>query len=162
MIVSDFIQKYLIDRIESLIDDYPFESFILMSIGIEFLGKCLNNNPWDDWKMKKPSDTFDDAIKSYPTLTKYTSIPFLYHNLRCGLAHRFMVKGNINLCPDKNDLTNTIITIGCKELYADFRRACLDAINNKNGMIKKNMAEEYDIEIDSVTGSTQTANMTVT
>ena len=161
MIVSDFIKKYFIEEVGFLVNEHPFVAFAIMSIGVEFLGKCLNNNPWDDWKFKKTIDSFDDAVKTYESLAKYISIPHLYHNLRCGLAHRFMIDGTIKLGSDKNDLTSIDMTIGCKEFYDDFKQACLDAINNKNGMIRKNLGEEYNIEIDGITGSTKTANTTV-
>lgn len=157
MNVSDFIEKYFIEEIGSLVEDHPFVAFTLMSIGVEFLGKCLNPNPWND-PNERSSRTFSNAINSFISLNKYSVVTDLYHNLRCGLAHRFMVQGQIILAPDKNDLTGTTITIGCKDFYADFKQACIDAIINKNGMIKKNLADEYDIEVDGVTGSTQTAN----
>lgn len=160
MTVKDFINKYFIEEIGSLVEERPFVSFVLMAIGIEFLGKCLNANDWDD-KNEKSGKTFDDAIQHFDSLMKYQVIPDLYHSLRCGLAHRLMVKGQIILSPNKNDLIGPTFTIGCKDFYSDFRQACIDTINNKNGMIKKNLCEEYDIEIDGITGSTQTANSTV-
>lgn len=154
MIVSDFVYKYFIEEIGSLVEEHPFVAFTLMSIGIESLGKCLNANKWNDRK-EKSVDTFNDAIKSYATLTKYAIIPDLYHNLRCGLAHRLMVQGHIILGPDKNNLTGSEYIIGCMEFYADFRQACLDAINNKSKMVKKNLSDEYDIEKGGHSGSTQ-------
>lgn len=154
MTVIEFIKKYFIEEIGSLVDERPFVSFVLMAIGVEFLGKCLNNNPWDDWKIKSPGDTFRDATKTYATLNKYDVIPDLYHSLRCRLAHRLMVKGYIILSPTFGVHFN--YTIGCKEFYDDFKQACQDAIDNKNGMIKKNLSEEYNIEVSGMTGSTST------
>ena len=160
MTVKDFINKYFIEEIGSLVEEHPFMCFALMAIGVQFLGKCLNNNPWDDWKIKSPGDTFRDATKTYATLNKYDVIPDLYHSLRCGLAHRLMVKGQIVLSPDQNNLTGPDYTIGCKEFYNDFKQACQDAIANKNGMIKKNLSEEYNIEVSELTGSTTTSSLT--
>lgn len=160
MIVRDFIGKYFIEEIGSLVEDHPFVALTLMSIGVEFLGKCLNPNPWND-PSERSGATFGNAINSFGSLNKYSVVIDLYHNLRCGLAHRLMVQGQIILSPNKNDLIGPTFTIGCKDFYSDFRQACIDTINNKNGMIKKNLGEEYDIEIDGITGSTQTANSTV-
>lgn len=160
MTVNVFINKYFIEEIGSLVEKRPFVSFVLMAIGIEFLGKCLNTNDWDD-KSERSGKTFDYAIQLFDSLKKYQAIPDLYHNLRCGLAHRLMVKGNIILTPDQNNLTGPDFTIGCKEFYDDFKQACLDAIDNKNGMIKKNLNEEYDIEKDGYTGSTLVATNTI-
>lgn len=153
MIVKDFINKYFIEEIGSLVEERPFVSFVLMAIGIEFLGKCLNTNDWDE-KKEISGDTFDNAIKSFDSLKKYQAIPDLYHSLRCGLAHRLMVKGHIILSPDQNNLTDPNYTIGCKEFYEDFKQACLDAIDDKSGVIKKNLNEEYDVEVGELTGST--------
>lgn len=161
MIVSDFIKKYFIEEIGSLVEDHPFVALTLMSIGVEFLGKCLNPNPWHD-PSERSGATFKNAVNSFGSLNKYSVVTGLYHNLRCGLAHRLMVQGQIILGSDKNNLTCPIFTIGCKDFYADFKQACLDAINNKNGLIKKNLCEEYNIEIGDITGSTQTANTTFT
>ncbi len=155
MTVKDFINKYFIEEIGSLVEERSFVSFVLMAIGIEFLGKCLNTNDWDD-KSEKSGKTFDAAKIQFDSLVKYQAIPDLYHSLRCGLAHRLMVKGHIILSPDQNNLTGPDYTIGCKEFYNDFKQACQDAIDNKNGMIKKNLNEEYDIEFGGMTGSTIT------
>lgn len=159
MTVNEFIKRYFIEEIGSLVELHPFIAFTLISIGIEFLGKCLNSNKWDD-RREKSGEIFNDAIKSYATLTKYSSIPLLYENLRCGLAHKFMVNGTLILGPEQNDLTSAIITIGCKEFYADFKQACLDAISNTNGLIKKNLSDQYDFEVDGYTGSTKVASVT--
>lgn len=71
-----------------------------------------------------------------------------------------MVKGQIVLSPDQNNLTGPDYTIGCKEFYNDFKQACQDAIANKNGMIKKNLSEGYNIEVSELTGSTTTSSLT--
>ena len=71
-----------------------------------------------------------------------------------------MVNGTLILGPEQNDLTSAIITIGCKEFYADFKQACLDAISNTNGLIKKNLSDQYDFEVDGYTGSTKVASVT--
>lgn len=152
MTVKDFINKYFIEEIGSLVEKRPFVSFVLMAIGIEFLGKCLNPNKWnDDTEIHK--DNFYEAIRKFDSLNKY-DIPVLYKNLRCGLAHRFMVEDKIMLTPDKNNLTGSIIILGCKDFYADFKQACLDAIEDKKMIVKKDLNKEYDFEIGGITGST--------
>ena len=160
MTVKDFINKYFIEEIGSLVEERPFVSFVLMAIGIEFLGKCLNTNDWDD-KKEMSGKTFDHAIQQFDSLKKYQAIPDLYHSLRCGLAHRLMVKGQIILSTEQNNFSGPDYTIGCKEFYNDFRQACMDAIENKNGMVRKNLDKEYNIEVGGMTGSTQVAKMIV-
>jgi hypothetical protein len=40
--LKDFIKSVLIDELGAMIDQHPYISFIMMGIGIEFLGKCIN------------------------------------------------------------------------------------------------------------------------
>lgn len=58
MTVREFISEYLKRHIKEIKGNgYPFEAFMLMSIGIEFLGKCVNIS-------------FDPQIRNYvPTLS---------------------------------------------------------------------------------------------
>lgn len=160
MTVKEFINKYFIEEVGSFVDEHPFVSFALMAIGVEFLGKCLNTNDWDD-KNEKSGKTFDSAIQQFDSLKKYSAIPDLYHSLHCGLAHRLMVKGHVILSPDHNNIIGPDFIIGCKEFYDDFKQACQDAVDNKNGIIKKNLNEEYDIEKKGFTGSPQVAKTVV-
>ncbi len=156
---KEFIQDYLIDGIGDLVETKPFFAFTLMALGIEFLGKCLNTNDWD---YSNSTSDFNAAINSYDPLKKYVCNDIdLYHNLRCGLAHFFMVKPKIKLGPDGNNLGTSPIQIGCKEFYKDFRQACEDAINNKGVDIKKNIEDEFYDESDGITSNTISNSTTI-
>ena len=39
---KEFIQKVLIDEVDKIIEHHPYIAFSIMTIGIEFLGKCIN------------------------------------------------------------------------------------------------------------------------
>lgn len=153
MKVRDFIQKFLIDDIGKLVDSHPFHSFVLMSIGIEFLGKCLRDGDWDDPNQNATSD-FNNAITELHSFTKYRSICGLYDKLRCGLAHLYVPKNGIKLDRDGNDISASPILLGCKEMYEDFKSACNEVLENKEGKVKKDLTKDYLVIDNTTTGST--------
>ena len=58
---KEFIREYLIGKIGKLKDSEPYIAFLMMSIGIEFLGKCLNDK--HDWDVSNMSESdFNLAI----------------------------------------------------------------------------------------------------
>ena len=83
--VRKFIEDYLITQIGEIKPKYPYFAFLLMSVGIEFLGKCQNDYDWDDFSRIKPNENFDNGLKIYP-LKKYVTTG-LYDKLRNGFAH---------------------------------------------------------------------------
>lgn len=151
---KDFIQKHLIDELGNITKDYPFHAVALMAIGIEFLGKCLIANPdWKDTDGKKHKDVFDAALDKYDPLIKYKAINGLYYDLRCSFAHHFMVEGDLTLSNNgSNDLAVKQIDYQC--LFENFKKACEIAISNTNGLIKKNLDEDYSDECGGITGAT--------
>ena len=154
MNVREFIQKFMIEDIGKLVDSHPYHSFLLISIGIEFLGKCLNGNEWDD--PNNSTNDFNNAIKDLRSFAKYRSITELHDKLRCGLAHLNAPKKGILLDKDGNDLSASPVILGCRELYEDFKSACNEVLEDKEGKVKKDMNKEYII-VDSTTGSTVTS-----
>ena len=153
--VKMFIQEYLIEKIERIKDTEPFFAFTLMSIGIEFLGKCLNEeNEWD--KNRKFGQDFDLALTEIPSLKPYKIYNDLYHNLRCGLAHNMMVKGSL-LLSDHGENSKT--GISCDAFYNDFKQAC-EYIMTQASLPVKNLNEtyltEYPDEFKATTGNTTT------
>ena len=112
---KEFIKEYLIGKIGKLKDSEPYIAFLMMSIGIEFLGKCLNDK--HDWDISNMSESdFNLAIGSLKSLSKYQGWG-LYHKLRCGLAHTMMVKSGLWI---KNKGTSTSTCVSCEEFYNDF------------------------------------------
>lgn len=154
--VREFIEEYLIGHIGKIKEGYPYFAFLLMAVGIEFLGKCLNEfEDWDDYKFTKPSDNFDEGLK-VPSLNKYQN-KNLYYELRCGLAHSFLTNNGLKLS-DKDGVVN------CEEFYKDFESACREVLAMKN-LPKKNLDSPFftiankvnaDGSIVSTTGHTST------
>lgn len=150
---KEFIREYLIDKIEKLKDSEPYIAFLMMSIGIEFLGKCLNDK--HDWDVSNMSESdFNLAIGRLKSLKKYRSWD-LYHKLRCGLAHTMMVKSGLEI-KDKGASTSTCVS--CEEFYNDFKAACEEVMNMS--LPVKNLDADYLVikEEDGAfaTGSTAT------
>jgi hypothetical protein len=133
---KDFIQSVLIDEIGSLIDRHPYISFIIMGIGIEFLGKCADSSLVDWHADKRSKRDFKSAINTIPSLQKY--VPYLashdlYGSFRCGLAHSISPKFKITLS-SKNQMAHLLedngrLNLKVEEFYADFKAACHYILN---------------------------------
>ena len=150
---KEFIREYLIGKIGKLKDTEPYIAFLMMSIGIEFLGKCLNKKKKWDTEDRSKKD-FNLAIGRLKSLNKYQSWD-LYHKLRCGLAHTMMVKSGLEI-KDKGASTSTCVS--CEGFYNDFKEACEEVMNMS--LPVKNLDGDYLVikEEDgaSATGSTAT------
>ena len=140
---KDFIKIYLIEEIGSLITNYPFLSFNLICSGIEFLGRCIDDNNDFDYNYRGKNETlripFDLCITTY--MKKYKPLINdkkydLYSCLRCGLAHQFMPKNKLSLAPvdskdkDLDNLSDGKKVLHLKEFYESFKFACEQIINN--------------------------------
>ena len=148
---KEFIREYLIGKIGKLKDSEPYIAFLMMSIGIEFLGKCLNDK--DDWDVSNMSESdFNLAINTLKSLNKYQGWD-LYHKLRCGLAHTMMVKSGFGI---KNKGASTSTCVSCEEFYNDFKAACEEVMNMS--LPVKNLDADYLVIKEeggaSATGST--------
>jgi hypothetical protein len=128
---NDFIQTVLINEIGELVDSHPYISFILMGIGIEFMGKCIDSS-LTDWNVSGRSKfDFENAIKTIPSLQKYE--PYLtshqmYSSFRCGLAHAVSPKVQITLS-SKQEMghllqNNGRLNLKVEDFYQDFKDAC--------------------------------------
>lgn len=163
MTAKDFIKKELIDGIGAIVKDHPYIACIVMSCGIEFLGKCMDtNSPWDN---NNPNKYFSDAIDAlFPDSYKTTfQRKDLYSSLRCCLIHRFSPKENIALSNGGQHLQEISINgvnrivINCAQLYEDFKKACNTVIKDSKYNQKTN-SEFYTINSeqgDSMTASTE-------
>ena len=166
--VRKFIEDYLITQIGEIKQGYPYFAFLLISAGIEFLGKCQNYYDWDDSSKIRPNVNFNYGLKIGP-LKKYANMD-LFNKLRNGLAHALLIKQGINV--SQGDYPNAL---NSDTLYADFKEACESVLNAKdNGSgrilttdgieIKKNLAATFftiteglnpEGEFFSMTASTQ-------
>ena len=153
--VREFIKEYLIDQIGEIKEKYPYFAFLLMSVGIEFLGQCVNEKP--KFNQGNSNHNFDLGAQ-IPPLNNYSN-NVLYNKLRCGLAHSMLVKGNLSLS-DIEDGSS----VSCNEFYQDFVEACKVVLAMKN-LPKKNLNDIFftitqtqnavDGTLSSVTSVTQ-------
>lgn len=158
--VKDFIEKYLIGHIGEIKDKYPYEAFLLISCGIEFLGKCLNNRNWQDTGQSKAD--FENAVENIPSLKRYTSVKKdLYKSLRCGLCHAFQPKKGFlisNSQSEQLDKNKGGIVINIKKFYDAFEKACYDLLEARV-TAGKNLDDTFlyitEEEETSTTGSTR-------
>lgn len=134
---KEFIKQVFIDEVEDLIEKHPYIAFMIMGIGIEFLGKCIltEDSNWD--VERKSRRSFEEAVKTLRALQKYE--PYLdqnghdlYGSLRCGLAHSARPKYKITLS-SKNEMPNLAtsgdrVNLKCEDFYADFKQACEEVI----------------------------------
>ena len=133
---KEFIQIVLINEVGEIHLKYPYISFATMSIGIEFLGKCLNE--FQDWNKKDRSRIdFELAINGLNSLSSYRPLLTshnLWDSLRNGFLHSFVPKNTI--CLSSKDeaehlrqVTATKINLRCEDFYIDFKGACEEVIN---------------------------------
>lgn len=139
---KNFIKTVFIEQLKGIIDyPLPYHAFMIMSIGIEFLGKCLKTDQsiWHTKARGESPDSFKKAIREIPSLKKYE--PYLekydlYDGLRCGLLHSAQPGVRITLSSEANSKNETghlvedkqfgieRINFKCEEFYADFKEAC--------------------------------------
>ena len=135
--VKEFIENYYIKDLEGLINNHPFTAFLVISCGIEFLGKCLSSNDWFD--RGHSTDDFNNALKVFDSLNKYSSLGLefnkndgedisLYSRIRCGIVHSSVPKIGLSITEGKNNLPNEI---GLKDLSKDFINACKSLLDKK-------------------------------
>ena len=133
---KEFIQAVFIQEVGELINGHPYISFMVMGIGIEFLGKCIDSTLLT-WNVSGRSKVdFEAAIKIIPSLTKYE--PYLtscdlYSSFRCGLAHAASPKFKITLS-SKGEMAHLIeennrLNLKVEDFYSDFKAACEYVIN---------------------------------
>lgn len=132
---ASFIRTFFIDELEDIVNRHPYLAFMIMSTGIEFLGKCLKTNQPDWHDTGRPSETFKKAIQEIPSLQKYEQLlqEFnLYSGLRCGLLHSAQPEPGITLS-SKDEMAHlerhvflgqNCINLRCEDFYADFKEAC--------------------------------------
>ncbi len=147
MRVSDFIQKVLIDEFKTIQqgEGHHYISFSLISQGIEFLGACLDSEPFTAKGLSAPR--FRRAIHdlfplSYHQFNQGTGKPFdLYENLRCGLLHVILPGSRIELIRKSETAIHTVNHLEVKEirginrlvlisedLFEDYEKACKEII----------------------------------
>lgn len=163
---KQFIQNVLINEIGEIHMKYPYVSFAIMAIGIEFLGKCLNGV--EDWnKSGRCEKDFNLAINSLNSLSTYRPLlksHALWDSLRNGFLHSFVPKNTIRLSSKSEaehlqNITSTQINIKCENFYEDFKGACEEVIKMTTFPSKKMGKPLLEIpDITSATVKSTTAN----
>lgn len=147
MTVKEFITNFLINEIKSIqqVSGHHYISFGLISQGIEFLGACLDNNPFNI--LRKSAERFNNSIKvlfpaDYHSFVKERSDEQfdLYGNLRCGLLHIFIPGPDLEVIQEieikdygKHLEINNIrnrdrLILVSQNLMTDFEKACQEVI----------------------------------
>lgn len=157
MTIKELGDSFFCEKVEKVIDDIPYLSFLILSVILEFIAKCRVSKLYEktDGETRKYCK---DAIKNIEALKKYDNMSDidLYTNLRCSMIHSFKPQDNILLSPEKNNLIEK--RIGAKELYKDLKSAWSEIL--KNEKIKSYVTEtESIIVMDELSGSTTSTFM---
>jgi len=147
MRILDFIQKVLIDEFKEIQQDegHPYISFSLICQGIEFLGACLDSEPFSAKGLSAPRfrrAMYDLFPTSYRKFNQGTGKPFdLYENLRCGLIHVILPGSRLELIRRTEKAKFSANHLEVKEiqgidrlvlvsedLFEDYERACQEII----------------------------------
>jgi hypothetical protein len=147
MRISDFIQKVLIEEFREIQQDecHHYISFSLICQGIEFLGACLDSEPFS--AKGQSAARFRRAIydlfpASYRQFNQGTGRPFdLYENLRCAVLHAILPVSPLELIKqsekekfDANHLQVKEIrgmdrlVLVSEDLFDDYEKACREII----------------------------------
>jgi len=147
MEILDFIQKVLIDEFKEIQHDegHPYILFSLICQGIEFLGACLDSEPFSAKGLSAPrfrKAIYDLFPTSYRKFNQGTGKPFdLYENLRCSLMHVILPGSQLELIrrAEKAKISgnhlevkeirgiNRLVLVS-EDLFEDYERACQEII----------------------------------
>ena len=147
MRIFDFIQKVLIDEFKKVQQDegHHYISFSLLCQGIEFLGACLDSEPFSAKGLSAPRfrrAIYDLFPTSYRQFNQGSGRPFdLYENLRCGLLHVILPESPLELIrrTEKAELDahhlevkeirgmNRLVLVS-EDLFDDHEKACKEII----------------------------------
>ena len=73
MLPKEFIQQVLINELGEIHSQHPYIAFATMAIGVEFLGKCLNDH--DDWNFYAAGIHKQDFKSACEEVMAMTSFP---------------------------------------------------------------------------------------
>ena len=149
---KEFIQKTLIDGMKDIVFRHPYLSFALISLGIEFIGKCMLTD-YQEWDFPKDKayEAFDTGNKMLSEVDPRYKDVGLKEQLRNGLIHTLSPKSKISLSEVKaGDKHFGIDTKGktilvAEILYRDFVIMCERVISQKFSSDDKMNKEFLDI-----------------
>ena len=147
MQILDFIQKVLIDEFKKIQQEqeYHYLSFALVCKGIEFLGACLDSEPFSAKGLSAPRfrrAIFDLFPTSYHKFNQGSGKPFdLYENLRCSLMHVILPGSRLELIRQTEKAKFNVdhlevmeirgierLVLILEDLFEDYERACKEVI----------------------------------
>jgi len=137
--VKEYIEKLPKD-IEPFVKNQPYFAFFIIASGIEFLGKCINNE--SDWQKEQMSrDDFEGVIKELDSFSNYRRYLKkkkrckidLYSSLRCGLLHAMLPKSDVLLMRGHEPIgiKNNKLILSIETMYNDFCNACGEILSSK-------------------------------
>jgi hypothetical protein len=130
MNVKEFINQVLLEEYSQIVPKFPYISFALMGLGIEFLGACLD--PYDFDKQGQSGARVAKAITDlFPSAY---GVPGLGSDLRNGFAHQFRPGMSLELsqrseAPGRGwthlqKTSDGKICLVAEDLFEDFAIAC--------------------------------------
>jgi hypothetical protein len=147
MKILDFIQKILIDEFKEIQQDkgHHYISFNLICQGIEFLGACLDSEPFSAKGLSTARfrrAIYDLFPTSYRKFNQGSGRPFdLYENLRCGLLHVILPESPLELIrrteKTKFNVDHLVVkeirginrlVLVLEDLFDDYEKACEEII----------------------------------
>lgn len=152
----DFIRGTLIGTLGSMLPKnkigYPYELFILIAIGIEFLGACEDNLGWHKEERGLSKARFMNGLDLFPT-QYYRHKKFLYKKLRCGMAHTFAPASGLGIGENRHGTGNLIgkvenqetieLQLNLESFYSDFKSACEKVIERIENQEYKKGSKVY-------------------
>lgn len=159
--VVDTINNILLQEYKSIVYDCQgsnFAKFILIAVGIEYLGACLDEFPFTE--RSKSENRFNQALvklfsKRYHQYAKGASSAYLYEKFRCGIVHQLRpAKGVAFSHRDeaKREKTshlsyvkNAPFVLVLEDFYDDFEMACIKLVRmiESGKLTNKKVEEDY-------------------
>jgi len=156
MSILDFIQEVLIDEFRKIQEDegHHYLSAILVCQGIEFLGACLDSEPFSAKGLSAPRfrrAIYDLFPTSYHKFNQGSGKPFdLYENLRCSLFHVILPGSRLEFIRrSENPKLNahhlevreirgmSRLVLVSEDLFDDYEKACEEIITRiREGRLK--------------------------
>jgi hypothetical protein len=152
MKILDFIQNILIDEFKKIqqAEGHHYVSFSLICQGIEFLGACLDSEPFSAKGLSAPRfrrAIYDLFPTSYRKFNQGSGRSFdLYENLRCGLLYVILQESPLELIRrsekerfNANHLEVMEIrgihrlVLVSEDLFEDYEKACQEIIARISG-----------------------------
>ena len=165
--VSNAIEAVTINEFKSIIYDHKgaaFSKFLLLAVGIEYLGACLDDFPFDE--PKESENRFNKSLKklfpkSYGEFAKKSAKVYLFEEFRCPFVHQLRPGKKISLThrlESKKEGTSHLhyiknggLVLVLEDLFDDFEKASKKLINDfKTGKVTNKKGEANFLVVTSI------------